>query len=104
MTRPTSRQLYASALLLIQDNADPDVQRDFLAFFQRLVPDGDWQYANPAKGPDDIRPHVKAPLTQTSIAIPIVGGRLVLGTWQGIDLFEHRTAPHVRSVLVHVTG
>lgn len=93
---------HTSASLLIQENADPDVQRDLLAFFKRLVPDGDRLFVHTAEGPDDMPAHVKAALTQASLAIPIVGGRLALGVWQGIYLFEHRTAPHERSVLVHV--
>lgn len=93
---------HTSASLLIQENADPDVQRDLNAFFKRLVPDGDPLFIHTAEGPDDMPAHVKAALTQTSLTIPITGGCLALGTWQGIYLFEHRAAPHTRSVLVHV--
>lgn len=93
---------HTSASLLIQENADPDVQRDLLAFFKRLVPDGDPLFIHTAEGCDDMPAHVKAALTQTSLTIPIVNGRLALGTWQGLYLFEHRNAPHERSVLVHV--
>lgn len=95
---------HTSASLLIQENADPDVRRDLLAFFRRLVPEGDPLYVHTMEGPDDMPAHVKAALTQTSISIPITRGRQVLGTWQGIYLFEHRTAPHRREIVVHVTG
>lgn len=95
---------HTSASLLIQENADPDVRRDLLAFFKRLVPDGDPLYVHTMEGPDDMPAHVKAALTQTSISIPVAEGRMVLGTWQGIYLFEHRTAPHRREIVVHVVG
>jgi secondary thiamine-phosphate synthase enzyme len=95
---------HTSASLLIQENADPDVQRDLLAFFRRLVPEGDPLFVHRAEGPDDMPAHVKAALTQTSLAIPVSAGRLALGTWQGVYLVEHRTAPHARSLLVHVVG
>ncbi len=84
---------HTSASLLVQENADPDVQRDLVAFFRRLVPDGDPLFVHRAEGPDDMPAHVKAALTQTSITIPIADGRLALGTWQGLYLFEHRHAP-----------
>ena len=95
---------HTSASLLIQENADPDVQRDLLAFFKRLVPDGDTLFIHTAEGPDDMPAHVKAALTQSSLAIPIAEGRMVLGTWQGLYLFEHRTAPHRRSLVLHAVG
>lgn len=95
---------HTSCSLLIQENADPDVQRDLLAFFRRLVPDGDPLFVHTSEGPDDMPAHVKAALTQTSLTIPVAGGRLALGTWQGIYLFEHRHAAHRRSVVVHVIG
>jgi secondary thiamine-phosphate synthase enzyme len=95
---------HTSASLLIQENADPDVQRDLAAFFRRLVPEGDPLFIHTTEGPDDMPAHVKAALTQTSLAIPIAAGRMVLGTWQGIYLFEHRTAPHTRRIVVHVVG
>ena len=95
---------HTSASLVIQENADPDVQRDLLAFFRRLVPDGDPLFVHTSEGPDDMPAHVKAALTQTSLTIPVAGGRLALGTWQGIYLFEHRHAAHRRSVVVHVIG
>ena len=95
---------HTSASLLIQENADPDVQRDLVAFFKRLVPDGDPLFIHRAEGPDDMPAHVKSALTQTTLTIPIAGGRLVLGTWQGIYLFEHRRSPHRRQVVVHIAG
>jgi secondary thiamine-phosphate synthase enzyme len=90
--------------LLIQENADPDVQRDLLAFFQRLVPDGDPLFIHRSEGPDDMPAHIKTALTQTALAIPIAQGAMLLGTWQGIYLFEHRIRPHTRSIVVHVMG
>jgi secondary thiamine-phosphate synthase enzyme len=95
---------HTSASLLIQENADPDVQRDLNAFFRRLVPEGDPLFIHTAEGPDDMPAHVKAALTQTSLAIPVAAGRMVLGTWQGIYLFEHRAKPHTRQIVVHVMG
>jgi len=95
---------HTSASLLIQENADPDVQRDLLAFFKRLVPDGDPLFIHRAEGPDDMPAHVKTASTQTTLTIPIANGAILLGTWQGIYLFEHRHRPHRRSIVVHVTG
>lgn len=95
---------HTSASLLVQENADPDVQRDLIAFFRRLVPEGDPLFVHTAEGPDDMPAHVKAALTQTSLAIPVVAGRPALGTWQGLYLFEHRTAPHRRRVLFSILG
>ncbi len=95
---------HTSASLLIQENADPDVQRDLLAFFKRLVPDGDPLFIHRAEGPDDMPAHVKSALTQTSLTIPIANGRMMLGTWQGLYLFEHRTQPHTRQIIVHILG
>ena len=95
---------HTSASLVIQENADPDVQRDLLAFFRRLVPEGDPLYVHTLEGPDDMPAHVKSALTQTSIAIPITSGKLALGTWQGLFLFEHRVAPHTRKIVLHVVG
>jgi secondary thiamine-phosphate synthase enzyme len=95
---------HTSASLVIQENADPDVQRDLTAFFKRLVPDGDPLFIHTAEGPDDMPAHVKSALTQTTLAIPIVRGSLALGTWQGIYLFEHRRRAHSRHLIVHITG
>jgi secondary thiamine-phosphate synthase enzyme len=93
---------HTSASLTIQENADPDVQQDLVAFFARLVPEGDPLYRHTDEGPDDMPAHIKAAMTATSLGIPIAGGRLVLGTWQGIYLWEHRRAPHSRQVVVHI--
>jgi secondary thiamine-phosphate synthase enzyme len=95
---------HTSASLLIQENADPDVQADLKEFFRRIAPEGmDW-VVHRTEGPDDMPAHIRTALTQTSIGIPIVGGDPVLGTWQGIYLFEHRARPHRRQVLLHVIG
>lgn len=93
---------HTSASLVIQENADPDVRRDLEAFFQRLVPQGDALFRHTCEGPDDMPAHVRCALTQTSLGIPIVSARLALGRWQGIYVWEHRDAPHQRSVVVHV--
>jgi secondary thiamine-phosphate synthase enzyme len=93
---------HTSASLLVQENADPGARHDLEAFFDRLVPEGDPLYTHVAEGPDDMPAHVKAALTATSIAIPFAGGRLALGTWQGLYLFEHRRRGHVRNLAVHV--
>jgi secondary thiamine-phosphate synthase enzyme len=95
---------HTSASLLIQENADPDVRRDFEAFFRRLVPDGDPLFVHTAEGDDDMPAHVRTALTAVNLSIPIEQGRLVLGTWQGIYLWEHRSAPHRRTVVVHILG
>lgn len=95
---------HTSASLLIQENADDDVKTDLLGFFRRIVPEGmDW-IVHRTEGPDDMPAHIKAALTQTSIGIPVRGGRPVLGTWQGIYLFEHRARPHRREVTLHILG
>jgi len=98
---------HTSCSLVIQENADPDVQRDLDAFFKRLVPDTDdpsMSYLrHRAEGPDDMPAHIKAALTQTSLSIPVSNGRIALGTWQGIYLFEHRTHPHTRRVVAHLS-
>ena len=95
---------HTSASLLIQENADPDVRRDLEAFFARLVPDGDPLFVHTAEGDDDMPAHVRTALTAVNLSIPISGGRLCLGTWQGLYLWEHRTRRHRRSVVVHVLG
>jgi secondary thiamine-phosphate synthase enzyme len=95
---------HTSASLLIQENADPDVVRDLESFFRRLVPDGDPLFIHTVEGPDDMPAHVKTALTQTSIGIPVVGGELALGTWQGLFLFEHRARPHDRRIVLHAIG
>ncbi len=93
---------HTSASLLVQENADPTVQRDLERFFARLVPDGDRIFEHDAEGPDDMPAHVRAALTATSLGIPFTNRRLLLGTWQGIYLYEHRHAPHTREVVVHL--
>ncbi|HZW09553.1 MAG TPA: secondary thiamine-phosphate synthase enzyme YjbQ [Phycisphaerales bacterium] len=93
---------HTSASLTIQENADPSARRDLERWLNRLVPERDPLYTHTAEGDDDMPSHVKAILTCTSIAIPIDGGRLALGTWQGVYLWEHRRAAHRRTVLVHV--
>ena len=95
---------HTSCSLIIQENADPDVQTDLLGFFRRLVPYGmDW-VVHTTEGPDDMPAHIKSALTQTSIGIPVVDGQVVFGTWQGIYLFEHRRNPHRRDVVLHIIG
>ena len=95
---------HTSCSLLLQENADPDVQTDLKTFFRRLVPEGmDW-IVHTTEGPDDMPAHIKAALTQTSIAIPVRGGEPLLGTWQGLYLFEHRDRPHRRQVVLHLIG
>jgi secondary thiamine-phosphate synthase enzyme len=95
---------HTSASLIIQENADPDVRRDLDAFFARLVPDGDRIFVHTAEGPDDMPAHVRATLTATTLTVPVAGGRLDLGTWQGIYLWEHRHRPHSRRVTITVLG
>jgi len=94
---------HTSASLLIQENADASARRDLERWLERLVPEDDPLYTHRAEGPDDMPAHVKAALTAASLSIPVVGGRLGLGTWQGIYLWEHRRAGGPRSVLVHLT-
>lgn len=95
---------HTSCSLIIQENADPDVQTDLIGFFKRLVPEGMNWLVHTTEGPDDMPAHIKTALTQTSISIPVVEGRPVFGTWQGIFLFEHRSQPHRRQVVLHVIG
>ena len=93
---------HTSASLVIQENAEPSARRDLEAWMNRLVKEGDPLYTHDDEGPDDMPAHIKAVLTATSIAIPIMAGRLALGTWQGIYLWEHRRARHQRKVVVHI--
>lgn len=95
---------HTSASLLIQENADPDVRRDLDAFFTQLSPDGQPGWHHNSEGPDDMSAHIRTALTQTSIGIPVVAGSLVLGTWQGLFLWEHRTRRHRREVVLHLIG
>lgn len=94
---------HTSASLIVQENADPDVRTDLEAYFERLVSEGD-DYIHTTEGPDDMPAHIRAALTQVSLTIPVSRGHLVLGTWQGIYLFEHRRRPHSRTVVLHLIG
>lgn len=98
---------HTSCSLLIQENADPEVQTDMQAFFEQLVPDSDHPsmpyLTHTYEGPDDMPAHIKAALTPVSLSIPVMNGALALGTWQGIYLFEHRTNPHSRRVVAHLS-
>jgi secondary thiamine-phosphate synthase enzyme len=100
----TIHLLHTSASLLIQENADPDVQRDLEAFFQRLVPDGDPLFVHTAEGDDDMPAHIRTALTTVNLSIPIRGGHPAFGTWQGIYLWEHRLQGHTRRVALHFIG
>ncbi|MBM3837218.1 MAG: YjbQ family protein [Verrucomicrobia bacterium] len=95
---------HTSASLLIQENADPEVRSDFERFFARLVPDGDDLFRHTAEGDDDMPAHVRTALTAVNLSIPVASGRMTLGTWQGIYVWEHRTHPHTRRLVVHVLG
>jgi secondary thiamine-phosphate synthase enzyme len=95
---------HTSASLVIQENADPAALRDLERWLARLAPEGDALYTHTVEGPDDMPSHLRAALTATSLSIPVVGGRLALGTWQGIFLWEHRRTRHSRQVVVHVGG
>lgn len=95
---------HTSASLLIQENAAPDVQDDIVAFFDRVAPESRTLYAHDDEGPDDMPAHLKTALTQVSLSVPLVAGRLALGTWQGIYLFEHRRHPHRRTIVLHLLG
>ncbi len=93
---------HTSCSLLIQENADPSARRDLESWLNRLVPEADPLYTHTAEGPDDMPAHIKAALTATSLAIPVADGQLVLGTWQGIYLWEHRHQPHRRQIAIHI--
>jgi secondary thiamine-phosphate synthase enzyme len=95
---------HTSASLLIQENADPEVRRDFERFFSRLVPDGDAVFRHTAEGEDDMPAHVRTALTAVNLSIPFRNGEMALGTWQGIYLWEHRQHPHRRRIVVHILG
>jgi secondary thiamine-phosphate synthase enzyme len=95
---------HTSCSRLITENTDPDVRRDLETIAARLAPDGDPAYRHDAEGPDDMAAHARSMLTQTGLSVPVGGGRLLLGTWQGLYLWEHRTSPHRRSVVVTVLG
>lgn len=95
---------HTSCSLVIQENADPSASRDLLAWLERIAPDGDPHYTHTAEGPDDMPSHLRSAVTKTSETIPIVAGALGLGTWQGVFLAEHRTAPHTRRIILHANG
>jgi len=95
---------HTSASLLIQENADPGVQRDLERFFSRLAPDGDRLFEHDTEGPDDMPAHVRSALTATQLSVPLLDGRLALGTWQGIYLYEHRLRGQRREVVLHLIG
>ena len=95
---------HTSASLLIQENADPEVRRDFERFFKRLVPDGDEIFEHTAEGEDDMPAHIRTALTTVNLSIPVVRGELALGTWQGIYVWEHRKHPHTRRITIHLLG
>jgi len=95
---------HTSASLILCENADPDVRRDLEMLLSRLAPDGDPAYVHDTEGPDDMAAHARSVLTSNSLGIPVSGGKLMLGTWQGIYLYEHRTMAHARSVVVSVLG
>jgi len=95
---------HTSASLLIQENAAPEVQDDLMAFFARIAPEDRALYRHDDEGPDDMPAHIRAALTQVQLSIPLIGGRLALGTWQGVYLFEHRRRPHRRSIALHLLG
>ena len=95
---------HTSASLVIQENADPDVVLDLADYFERLAPENDRHYRHTTEGSDDMPAHIRAVLTQTSLSIPVVDGHMTLGTWQGIYLFEHRSAAHRRNVVLQLLG
>jgi len=95
---------HTSASLTIQENADPDVVYDLNQFFGRLAPEDNRLYRHTVEGPDDMPAHIRAALTLTQLSIPVDHGRLALGTWQGVYVFEHRTRPHRRTVVLHLLG
>ena len=95
---------HTSASLTVQENADPDVVHDLNAFFSRLVPEDNRLYRHTIEGPDDMPAHIRAALTLTQISVPVRSGAMALGTWQGLYLFEHRSSPHRRTVLLHLLG
>lgn len=95
---------HTSASLLIQENADPSARRDLEAWLARLAPEGDPAYTHTSEGPDDMPAHLRAAVTPVSLSIPIEGGRLTLGAWQGVYLWEHRARARDRTIVVHISG
>ncbi|TVR98798.1 MAG: YjbQ family protein [Rhodospirillales bacterium] len=95
---------HTSASLTIQENADPDVRRDLESFFAAIAPAESRRYRHTAEGPDDMPAHIRSALTDVNLTIPVRDGRLALGTWQGVFLFEHRSQPHRRQLILHLIG
>ena len=95
---------HTSCSLVIQENADPDVTLDLNDFFERLVPESGKGYRHTAEGADDMTSHIRSTLTNTTLSIPVISGRMALGTWQGLYVFEHRTRPHQRRVVLQILG
>jgi secondary thiamine-phosphate synthase enzyme len=95
---------HTSASLTIQENADPDVVTDLNAFFGRIAPEDNRLYRHTVEGPDDMPAHIRSALTATQLSVPVVGGRMTLGTWQGIYVFEHRSSSHRRNIVLHLLG
>ena len=95
---------HTSASLLIQENADPDVRTDLEAYFERIAPEQPGRYVHDTEGADDMPAHLRTALTQVQLSIPVAAGRMVLGTWQGIYLFEHRRSPYRREIVLHLLG
>jgi secondary thiamine-phosphate synthase enzyme len=95
---------HTSASLIIQENADADVPSDIMTFYERIVPEDPRRYDHNVEGPDDMPAHLKATLTPTQLSVPVIGGRMMLGLWQGVHVFEHRRAPHRREIVLHLIG
>lgn len=95
---------HTSASLLIQENAAPEVRTDLEKYFAELAPEDPARYAHAVEGPDDMPAHIRAALTNVQLSIPVIGGKLALGTWQGVYLFEHRRRPHAREIALHLIG
>ena len=95
---------HTSCSLVIQENADPDVTLDLRDFFERLVPEDEEHYRHTAEGADDMTSHIRSTLTQTSLSIPVIGSHMALGTWQGLYVFEHRSRPHQRRIVLQIIG
>ena len=95
---------HTSASLTVQENADPGVREDIASFFEQIAPEDPSRYVHNDEGPDDMPAHLRAMLTEVQLTIPVSGGRMVLGTWQGIYLWEHRLRPHRREVMLHLLG
>ena len=95
---------HTSASLIIQENADAELRSDIMTFYERIVPEDPRRYDHNVEGPDDMPAHLKATLTPTQLSVPVIGGRMMLGLWQGVHVFEHRRAPHRREIVLHLIG